>query len=213
MPSIDQAEAQTILISEQLQDKLSFTANPTAVDPLTAHELALVHTSWQMVISDASNICLNFFLQLKKGKPKGLKFTKSGSSTPISQSPPHYTGAKFLVAGSKHSDLIYFALRLSCCIDRLIFHLRLEASTSGKVIDHRKSMPEFLLDESGELQEFLGLDNLVAGDLERMVRTFTDTLRLVMVHSQQARNVWSDEIQSAWTKLLFNLIDVLKNSY
>jgi hypothetical protein len=74
-------------------------------------------------------------------------------------------------------------------------------------------MPEFLLDESGELQEFLGLDSLVGSDLDRMVKIFTDTLRLVMVHSQQAKNIWSDEIQSAWTKLLFNLIDVLKNSY
>ena len=212
MPSIDQAEAQSILINEQLKEKLSFSAvTSPADDSLSPHELSLVHTSWQMVISDASNICLNFFLQLKKGKPRGLKSSKSGSSTPISQSPPNYNGTKFLMAGSKHSDLIYFALRLSCCIDRLIFHLRLEASRS--VVDHRKSMPEFLLDESGELQEFLGLDSLVNGDLDRMVRTFTDTLKLVMVHSQQAKNVWSDEIQSAWTKLLFNLIEVLKNSY
>ena len=213
MPSIDQAEAQSILISEQLQEKLSFSQSPKSVN-LSPHELSLVHSSWQMVISDASNICLNFFLQLKKGRPKGSKSLKSGNTTPLSQSPPiQYSGAKFMLAGSKHSDLIYYALRLSCCIDRLIFHLRLESSTSGSVASHRKSMPEFLLDESGELQEFLGLDSLVGSDLDRMVKIFTDTLRLVMVHSQQAKNIWSDEIQSAWTKLLFNLIDVLKNSY
>ena len=211
MPSIDQAEAQSILISQKLQDKLKF-ASPH-MEILSDHELALVHSSWQMVISDASNICLNFFLQLKKGKPKSSKYSKSGSNTPLSQSPPAHqpSGSKYLVAGAKHSDLIYYALRLSCCIDRLIFHLRLESC--GNVSSRRKSIPEFLLDESGELQEFLGLDSLSTSDLERMVRTFTDTLRLVMVHSQQAKNVWSDEIQSAWTKLLYNLIDVLKNSY
>jgi hypothetical protein len=214
MPSIDQAEAQSILISEKLQDKL--TPFPRSSDVLSAHELSLVHSSWQMVISDASNICLNFFLQLKKGhKPnKASKYSKSGSSTPLSQSPPsQYSGAKFLMAGPKHSDLIYYALRLSCCIDRLIFHLRLESSACSSAASHRKSMPEFLLDESGELQEFLGLDTLVSAELERMVKIFTDTLRLVMVHSQLARNVWSEEIQSAWAKLLFNLIEVLKNSY
>jgi len=216
MPSIDQAEAQSILISQKLQDKLKFAGPRSSVlDTLSEHELSLVHASWQMVISDASNICLNFFLQLKKGKPKtsSTKFCKSGSSTPLSQSPPSHqsSGSKYLVAGAKHSDLIYYALRLSCCIDRLIFHLRLESC--GNVSSRRKSIPEFLLDESGELQEFLGLDSLVGSDLERMVRTFTETLRLVMVHSQQAKNVWSDDIQSAWTKLLYNLIEVLKNSY
>jgi hypothetical protein len=211
IPSIDQAEAQSILISQKLQEKLAFSAAPRS-STLSQHELSLVHSTWQMVISDSSNICLNFFLQLKKGKPKTSKFSKSGSSTPLSQSPPSHTvGSKFLLAGSKHSDLIYFALRLSCCIDRLIFHLRLESC--GAVASNRKSMPEFLLDESGELQEFLGLDALLGPDLERLVRTFTETLRLVMVHSQQAKNVWSEEIQSAWTKLLYNLIEVLKNSY
>ena len=211
MPSIDHAEAQSILISEKFHEKLSLPAPPPRPDVLTEHELSLVHASWQMVISDASNICLNFFLQLKKGKPK--KLSKSGSSTPLSQSPPpQVSGSKFLLAGSKHSDLIYFALRLSCCIDRLIFHLRLE-SAGASLASNRKSMPEFLLDESGELQEFLGLDSLLSSDLERLVRTFTETLRLVMIHSQQAKNVWSDDIQSAWTKLLYNLIEVLKNSY
>ena len=208
MPSIDQAEAQSILISEKLHDKLSLP--PPQFDTLSEQELLLVHSSWQMVISDASNICLNFFLQLKKGKP--MK-SKSGSNTPLSQSPPpQRTGSKFLQAGSKHSDLIYYALRLSCCIDRLIFHLRLE-SCGGTLASNGKLIPELLLDESGELQEFLGLDSLLSSDLERLVQTFTETLRLIMVHSQQAKNIWSDDIQSAWTKLLYNLIEVLKNSY
>jgi len=109
---------------------------------------------------------------------------------------------------------IYYALRLSCSIDRLIFKMRVE--DSSPIITNRKWNSEYSLDDNGEIREFLELDSLSEGKVEEMILVLLDTIKLVTFHSQKTNpedpNLWSDKLITAWKTFLKILMEELKDS-
>lgn len=100
---------------------------------------------------------------------------------------------------------IYYALRLSCCIDRLIFQLGVQDFYIKNSFDSYHSS----LDERGELLEFLNLRNLGPEELNDLVVLFVDTLKLVMTYSSLIE--WNENVQRAWIKLIEILMIELKD--
>ncbi len=83
------------------------------------------------------------------------------------------------------------------------------------MITNRQTNPNYSLDDNGELLEFLNLDGLSASDLDRLIGVFVETLKLVTIHSVKASTTsspiqWTEDVHSAWVKLLRILINELK---
>ena len=92
---------------------------------LSPRQMALVKATWHAVLSDSSNICLNFFLQLQRRYPH---IKKMQQKLAMANSAPSLPSAVHLMTRNrscssdpqKQSQLPQHALRLACCLDNLI---------------------------------------------------------------------------------------------
>ena len=170
---------------------------------LTQEQLALVNYSWQVVLNDTSNICLNFFHQLQRRFPHIKRLQKSHqmvASTPsLPSSIQLMTRNRSLFSGTSDKRgmvLPQQALKLACCIDNLI----------GSLIRNQGSVEEkvsTMLESSGiSFKQFLGFESLYhdSFNVREMSVAFAESLRLILVHNCSEIQ-WCEELKQAWIAL------------
>jgi hypothetical protein len=167
---------------------------------LTPDQLAMVKITWQTVLSDSSNICLNFFHQLHRRFPQIQRMQQNqGMAHSTPSLPCTIQLSKRTLSCSldpqKQSQLPQHSLKLACCIDKLIGSLFTGHSIDKKVV--------YMLQDYGIIfKNFLGLDSLFTNWLivREMSNEFTESLRLILIYNWFNSGIrWDVKLNEAWT--------------
>ena len=191
---------------------------------LTPYQLDLIHSSWHAVISDSSNVCLNFFLDVHRmfpsvkkkisGQSNFITMSRSQPSSPFKKKTSLNTGTggstfhNSLVSSSKLSNnkiinnndsvLAYHALKFTWAVDVLVGSLT--EGHKGEVNKRTK----ILLEETGEeLYQFFGICSLTIQQRQKMAQSFIQFLKLAITHSLHVKSgshvaEWSDDVKTSW---------------
>ena len=198
---------------------------PEDLAKLTFAQLSLIQLTWQAVIIDSANLCLNFFMDINRMFPKRKNSGSSGGHGVSNASPGRRLIDRISVAAAtasasnkaQSSELSYNALKFTCAVDAAVRSMT--EDFKGNVNAKTKE----LLQEIGmELYTFFGIDTLTHDQKSKMTMSFIEFLRLAALHARNrnggARTAtdivveeWTEEMTEAWKAFFYKLLYHLEN--